>query len=101
MPKGVAVRIRARAYPSSTSCHCSSAVEHPIRNRAVVGSSPTSGSTAPTTSEFLSPVPMAVSGGAQALGDLSQAIVPHFQIFKHPSRVGVANPVEGKLGVAG
>jgi len=44
---------------------------------------------------------MAVSGGAQALGDLSQAIVPHFQIFKHPSRVGVANPVEGKLGVAG
>jgi hypothetical protein len=46
VPKGVAVRIRARAYPSSTSCHCSSAVEHPIRNRAVVGSSPTSGSAA-------------------------------------------------------
>ena len=45
VPKGVAVRIRARAFP--TSRHCSSGVELSIRNRAVVGSNPTSGSAFP------------------------------------------------------
>ena len=44
MPKGVAVRIRARA--SRRFRHCSSGVELSIRNRAVVGSNPTSGSPA-------------------------------------------------------
>ena len=53
MPKGVAVRIRARASktgarparaPSLLASHCSSGVELSIRNRAVVGSNPTSGS---------------------------------------------------------
>ena len=41
MPQGVAVRVRARAL---SLCHRSSAVEHAIRNREVVGSIPTGGS---------------------------------------------------------
>ena len=45
MPKGVAVRVRARACPClSKTRQRSSVVEHPIRNRAVVGSIPTAGS---------------------------------------------------------
>ena len=49
MPKGVSVRIRARARSCSSrlSRHSSSVVEHPIRNRAVVGSIPTCGSGSP------------------------------------------------------
>jgi hypothetical protein len=46
VPKGVAVRVRARACPTNTSStrQRSSVVEHPIRNRAVVSSILTAGS---------------------------------------------------------
>ena len=53
MPKGVTVRVRARAWwsvvvggPVSVTRQRSSVVEHSIRNRAVVGSIPTAGSEA-------------------------------------------------------
>ena len=46
MPKGIAVRVRSRALDGyfEETCHSSSGVEHPIRNRAVVSSILTCGS---------------------------------------------------------
>ena len=51
VPQGVAVRIRARAWKYLVGCHSSSGVEHSIRNRAVVGSIPTCGSTVKTNEQ--------------------------------------------------
>ena len=86
MPKGVAVRIRARASrmgarleraPSLLASHCSSGVELSIRNRAVVGSNPTSGSQEALASVGFGPPPFRRAFVFVALGW-------HFERQLHP-----------------
>lgn len=84
MPKGVPVRIRARAYPQIRSATVAQLVELSIRNRAVVGSSPTGGSK-------LHPLPRSIEGLASNLP--SDIWIPQSSAILHRSR-GASNLLE-------